>query len=212
MSPKNKIICTFSYKSSTEGNFFTVLLVVGFYLAALVTISATVLLPPSPHCGPFQQFEEFSTPFMQFIQSSNSKLAECWNFATSKPVLYTAIVLVFGVIYFYQVRSSGLAERIRVLEQQLKKEEEDKQFLIIRKRNRESSQPASQPTQRSSNSRPSIIENANMMRDVARRSSRHQPIRNSRMETVLNDEDAALREIQERNTHIQHRQSHISWT
>ena len=88
-------------------------------------MAGVILLPPSPFCGPFQEFPEFSTPFADFINNEEilPNLTKAWQFCTSKPVIYTALVVLFKCIYFYKVQSSALSEKISILEQQLKKDE-----------------------------------------------------------------------------------------
>ena len=94
-------------------------------MAAVITMAGVILLPPSRFCGPFQEFSEFSGPFSSFINNVEMRpeLAKAWSFCTSKPVIYTALVVIFKFIYFYKVQSSALSEKITILEQQLKKDE-----------------------------------------------------------------------------------------
>ena len=47
-------------------------------------MAALVLLPPSPYCGPFQQFSDFMEPITLLISQSDSKVVNAWNMITSK--------------------------------------------------------------------------------------------------------------------------------
>ena len=137
--------------------------------------------------------------------------------------MYTAIIVVFGFVYFYQVQSSGLAERIRVLEQQLKKEEEDKKFRFIQQhKNGSEHRSSAVPSGNSQHGRGLIdshisrrlIDQADARRDNAINAGNQRRSRKSdrshRMDNVLNPPDAAVRDIAQRNS--QYRHSGVSWT
>ena len=140
-----------------------------------MTLSPLILFSPSSSCGPFQEYQTFAEPFMNFIESY-WRLERLWNFISSKTVLYSIILIFTSVCYFLYgkllpfpafsqsvslVKSCGLNERIKVLEDQLTKEGEDQQFLMLKRRNEsQNSQNQRNNSSNVSRRRPEIIERA----------------------------------------------------
>jgi hypothetical protein len=89
----------FSYKSSNADVYFTVLMVIGFYLGTLMTLSPLIIFSPSSSCGPFQGYQTFAEPFMNFI-GSYWRLEQFWSVISSKTFLYSVILIFTSICYF----------------------------------------------------------------------------------------------------------------
>jgi len=203
------------YKSSNADVYFTVLMVIGFYLGTLMTLSPLIIFSPSSSCGPFQGYQTFAEPFMNFI-GSYWRLEQFWSVISSKTFLYSVILIFTSICYFLYVKSCGLNERIKVLEDQLTKEGEDQQFLMLNRRNG-SSENQRNNSSNVSRRRPEIIERADQMRETAfsrpknssqnsnnaqRQSGRSHPTERERAQEILENRSSVMIT----------RESVISWT
>lgn len=148
-------------------------------------MAAIIILPPSLFCGPFQEFKEFTEPFENLIHDPG--VLKAWKLLSSKTVMYTIIVIAFAFCYFYQVKSTGLAERIRILELQLKKEEEDQKFVFKQRTQHHNSRL---DISRLSNQPRTIIERADAHRNSALYSRDGQSAQNSNLNQRTENSDA----------------------
>lgn len=88
-----------SYKSSNADVYFTVLMIIGFYLGTLMTLSPLILFSPSSSCGPFQENKTFAEPFMNFVESF-WRFDKFWSIISSKTFLYSVILIFTSIFYF----------------------------------------------------------------------------------------------------------------
>lgn len=128
------------YRVSQMTTIFITLLCFPSFLGASVCVTYTMWsIPPSPSCGPFRGQDtmfQAGKKLVEELEKDNpnlSPLAWAHSYLMEHPfILFVAAAIFLIVIYFHIQVLDGQRKIIKLLQEQIENEGEDKKFLITR--------------------------------------------------------------------------------
>lgn len=119
-----------TFRSTTSSFFFSLILLVGLFLASMVMIYSAAVIHPSMACGPFRMF----TTMYDVLPTSISRLSQTTKeflFFIGSQAFSIPLFALSGVMLCYVIALAAVYKKsVILLKKQLKLEGQDKQFLV----------------------------------------------------------------------------------
>ncbi|KAL4240415.1 ion transport [Mactra antiquata] len=120
------------YHASKSNSFFTVILMVAFFMICVPVGYTLSNLDPSPMCGPFRIYQQPSDIIDVQVNNADEWFQTIWDICTSSAVVSALIILLCLAIYYCSELNSAHKNLVDVMKEQLVMEGRDKQFLLAR--------------------------------------------------------------------------------
>ncbi|XP_053393438.1 transmembrane channel-like protein 7 isoform X2 [Mercenaria mercenaria] len=133
------------YQASKSNSFFTVILMIAFFLICVPVGYTLSNMEPSPMCGPFRIYTKPSDIIDVQIDNAENWFQTLWNISTSAAVVSSLIILLLLAIYYCSALNSAHKDLVETMKDQLVLEGKDKQYLLSRIAELTGGQPKKQP-------------------------------------------------------------------
>ncbi|XP_060601811.1 transmembrane channel-like protein 7 isoform X1 [Ruditapes philippinarum] len=120
------------YQASKSNSFFTVILMIAFFLICVPVGYTLSNMDPSPMCGPFRIYNKPSDIIDVQINNAASWFQTVWNIVTSAAVVSSLLILLLLAIYYCSALNSAHKDLVENMKDQLVLEGKDKQYLLSR--------------------------------------------------------------------------------
>ncbi|XP_052781485.1 transmembrane channel-like protein 7 isoform X2 [Mya arenaria] len=120
------------YQASKSNSFFTIILMVAFFMICIPVGYTLSNMNPSPMCGPFRIYDKPSDIIDVQIGNAATWFNTIWTITTSSAVVSAVIILLILMVYYCSALNSAHKDLSDMMKEQLVLEGKDKQFLLAR--------------------------------------------------------------------------------
>ncbi|XP_052245984.1 transmembrane channel-like protein 7 [Dreissena polymorpha] len=117
------------YPASKSNSFFTIILMVAFFMICVPVGYVLSNLEPSPMCGPFRVYSAPADIIRVQIDNASFWFSVIWRVGTSSAFVATLIILLILLVYYCTALKSAHKD---MMKDQLKLEGMDKKYLFAR--------------------------------------------------------------------------------
>ncbi|KAH3720420.1 hypothetical protein DPMN_063319 [Dreissena polymorpha] len=117
------------YQASKSNSFFTIILMVAFFVICVPVGYVLSNLEPSPMCGPFRVYSAPADIIRVQIDNASFWFSVIWRVVTSSAFVATLIILLILLVYYCTALKSAHKD---MMNDQLKLEGMDKKYLFSR--------------------------------------------------------------------------------
>ncbi|KAH3863484.1 hypothetical protein DPMN_026473 [Dreissena polymorpha] len=120
------------YQASKSNSFFTIILMVAFFMICVPVGYTMSNLEPSPMCGPFRVYSAPADIITVQIDNASYWFSVIWRVVTSSAFVAALIILLILLVYYCSALKSAHKDMVTMMKEQLVLEGKDKQFLLAR--------------------------------------------------------------------------------